>query len=655
MYRVYYLDLAAIFVYIALLASLIFRRMYRGKENRAFVHYVMILLILAVADIFRAAPLTVIRPVSSSLSFREFWCSAYNLLNVFGYASYIYMVGKMTGTFRRIVRNRLTRILYLLPIIADLGLVIMNSFTHSVFYYTRVGEMDVEYHRGTMMWAVVAVGYYYVAFAFIHIIYCYYKKMLDKVKFAALMVVFPLNIISFNIQSLRPHLLVQMFGFAISALVLSFFVISPEEYLDMETGAKSYTAFRRSVRNVYASNDDAFVMFGKLRNVASIRTTLGSEMYSILLRDIADSFYSMFKVKTGEDMNLYYLKNGLFAYVIRGNYNVSVIESTAQTMIPKLRDLFEVDGIRLKLDFAICGVIVPNEIGNERQLIKLSETYHLAVPLNKYVRYSEMAPEKDFIVRNNIDRIITEAIKNEKFEMYYQPIYSTKEGRFVSAEALIRLKDDQLGFISPGLFIPAAEKSGSILQIGDFVIKDVCRFLSDMEEENTGIRFVEVNLSVVQCMQANMASKIKEVLEEYSISPNRINFEITETASDYFAEAVLRTMNDISGNGNGFSLDDYGSGYSNLGRVMNFPYRIIKLDKSLVDSLTDQRSYEIMRQTISLLKSLGAEIVVEGVEDREKAEWFSEMGCEYIQGFYYAKPMPEAEFIEFCKRSMKAS
>jgi EAL domain-containing protein (putative c-di-GMP-specific phosphodiesterase class I) len=110
-------------------------------------------------------------------------------------------------------------------------------------------------------------------------------------------------------------------------------------------------------------------------------------------------------------------------------------------------------------------------------------------------------------------------------------------------------------------------------------------------------------------------------------------------------------MRDITTNGNGFSLDDYGSGYSNLSRVMSFPYRIIKLDKSLVDGLVDKRSYDIMSQTISLLKSLGAEIVVEGVEDEEKATWFSEMGCEYIQGFYYAKPMPEHEFMAFCKSS----
>lgn len=654
MNRIYYLDVAAMVVMVALLASLIFRRMHRGRENRAFVHYVVILIVLTAADMFRAAPLTILGKISDSIVFREFWCSVYNILNVLNYAAYIYMVGRMTGTFKTLMRKPVLRVLYLLPIVAEAGLVITNIFTHTIFYYIDTPE-GIEYHRGPYSWMVVSVGYYFVVFAFCHILYCYKKGQLDKVKFAALMVVFPLNILSFNIQYLNPALLVQMFGFATSCLILSFFVISPEEYLDMETGAKSYTAFRMSIKNVYSAGDDAFVIFGKLRNVSSIRTTLGSEMYSALLREIADSFYAMLRGGAKEDINLYYLKNGLFAYVIKGDYNIDSIESTALTMIPKLRDLFEVDGIRLKLDFAICGVVIPNEIYSERQLIKLSETFHMAVPLNKYVRYSEMAPEKDFIVRNNIDRIITDAIKNNRFEMYYQPIYSTKERRFVSAEALIRLHDDQLGFISPGLFIPAAEKSGSILQIGEFVIKDVCRFLSDMEEEHTGIRFVEVNLSVVQCMQSNMASKIKDILDEYRIAPNRINFEITETASEYLADAVLRTMRDISGNGNGFSLDDYGSGYSNLGRVMSFPYRIIKLDKSLVDSLSDDRSYKIMSQTISLLKSLGAEIVVEGVEDKKKADWFSEMGCEYIQGFYYAKPMPEAEFIEFCKKSLKAS
>jgi len=651
MYRVYYLDVAAIVVLVALFSSLIFRRMNRGRDNQAFVKYVIVLLLLALADILRAAPLYYLHPLSNSVLFREFVCSLYNILHIISYAMYIHMIGIMTGTFRRIVRTPFYAVCFTLPLVIEAIVIVTNYFNHILFYYTRVGEADIQYNRGPYLWIVIAIGYYYAVFAFIHMTVCFARKSLDKIKYAAMLVVFPINIVAFNIQMVRPDLLVQVFGLAVTALILSFYVVSPEENVDMETGARSYTAFRRAVRNIFEAKDDAYVMFGKLENIASIRATLGYEMYITLLKDISDNFYVMFKGNKAEDINLYYLKNGLFAYVVRGRYDLGFIEKTAEAMIPRLRDLFVVDGIRLKLDFAMCGVVIPNEIGNEKQLVKLSETYNSAVPMNKYVRYSEMAPEKDFVVRNNLDRIIADAIKNKRFEMYYQPIYSTKDEKFVSAEALIRLKDDQLGFISPALFIPAAEKSGSILQIGEFVIKDVCRFIAEGDLANTGIRFVEVNLSVVQCMQANMADKIKDILSEYKIDPNRINFEITETASDYLAEAVLRTMKDISTNGNGFSLDDYGSGYSNLSRVMSFPYRIIKLDKSLVDGLVDTRSYDIMRQTISLLKSLGAEIVVEGVEDEEKAMWFSDMGCEYIQGYYYAKPMPEHEFMAFCKSS----
>ena len=651
MYRVYYLDLAAIVILSAIFTALIFRRMYRGRENRAFVKYVVLLLVVATADVFRIAPLYWLRPLSYSVAFRTICCSAYTFLNLVNYAMYIYMVGKMTGTFKKITTTPILAILFGLPVAVSAVMIVSNFFTHKLFYYDRISEFDIMYNRGPLMWVMVAAGYYYAAFAFVHVVICFIKQRLDKVRFAALMVVFPINIIFFNIQSAHPNVVVQVFGYATTALILSFYVISPEEYLDMETGAKSYTAFRRTIGNVFSSRDDAFVIFGRLQNLTSIRSALGYETYLSLLRDISDSIYSMLKVGKNIDINLYYLKNGLFAFVIRGKYDVDRIENTAQAMLPKLRDLFVVDGIRLKLDFAMCGVMIPNEIMSENQLIRLSESFDHAVPLNKYVRYSEMVPEKEFVVRNNLDRIISDAIKNNKFEMYYQPIYSTRDGKFVSAEALIRLHDEQLGFISPALFIPAAEKSGSILQIGEFVIKDVCRFLSESDLADSGIRFLEVNLSVVQCMQANMASKIRDILDEYKISPDRINFEITETASEYLADAVLRTMSDISDNGNGFSLDDYGSGYSNLSRVMSFPYRIIKLDKSLVDGLGDSRSYEIVRQTISLLKSLGAEIVVEGVEDKQKAEWFCDMGCEYIQGYYYAKPMPEHEFIAFCKSS----
>ena len=181
------------------------------------------------------------------------------------------------------------------------------------------------------------------------------------------------------------------------------------------------------------------------------------------------------------------------------------------------------------------------------------------------------------------------------------------------------------------------------------MIEDVCRFISTENLAELGIDHIEVNLSVVQCMQGDMAEKIRKNFEKYKIVPGKIDFEITETAADSAYDTVLKTMNDISVYGGSFSLDDYGSGYSNLHRVMSFPYKTIKIDKSLTDEAEDEKKRGILLEAIHLIKSLDADIIVEGVETKEISDWFEANGCDFIQGFYYAKPMPEKEFIEFMK------
>lgn len=130
-----------------------------------------------------------------------------------------------------------------------------------------------------------------------------------------------------------------------------------------------------------------------------------------------------------------------------------------------------------------------------------------------------------------------------------------------------------------------------------------------------------------------------------------MNFEITETATEYAYDAVISTMKEISNMGSGFSLDDYGSGYSNLQRLMSFPYKIIKIDKSLVDQITVPKKRKMIENTVNFIRTTGAKVVVEGVETEEQAQIFIDMGVDYIQGYYYARPMPEEEYLEFLRKN----
>ena len=235
--------------------------------------------------------------------------------------------------------------------------------------------------------------------------------------------------------------------------------------------------------------------------------------------------------------------------------------------------------------------------------------------------------------------------------MYYQPIYSIQKKQFVSAEALIRLKDDNLGFVSPAIFIPAAEKNGAIHQIGDFVLEDVISFISQNSIEKYGLEYIELNLSMAQCIESNLSDKVMSLLEKYTVSPQKINLEITETSENVNYDVIERNINNLSSKGVSFSLDDFGTGYSNILRITKLPLNIIKLDKSFVDDLNKPGMKTIISETVSMLKKMNKKLLIEGVETYEDFDYFRNIGCDYIQGYYFSRPLTKTDFFEFLKNS----
>lgn len=236
--------------------------------------------------------------------------------------------------------------------------------------------------------------------------------------------------------------------------------------------------------------------------------------------------------------------------------------------------------------------------------------------------------------------------------MYYQPIYSVNEQRFNSAEALLRLKDDKYGFISPEIFIPAAEKSGAIHKIGAFVLDEVCRFIASEEYKALQLDYIEINLSVAQCMQNDLANQVLETIDKYKITPDQINLEITETAASYSQKTMLENLSVLSDAGISFSLDDFGTGYSNMRRIASLPLHLVKLDKSFADMGENPKLQIILQNTIQMIKAMNMKIVVEGIETEKLVQQFSDLQCEYIQGYYYSKPIPKEEFVDFIKESI---
>ncbi len=257
---------------------------------------------------------------------------------------------------------------------------------------------------------------------------------------------------------------------------------------------------------------------------------------------------------------------------------------------------------------------------------------------------------RQYEIGARMDSILNRAIMERGFEMYYQPIYSVKDKSFTSAEALIRLKDDTYGAISPGLFIPAAESMGLILPIGEYVLETVFRFISHNNLKSLGLECIDINLSVAQCLQKGLPARIRQLQEEYQIDPAQVNFEITETTYDDIGNLAERNIQELVEMGYRFSLDDYGTGYSNMRRVSRLPLSIIKIDKSLVNDIRSESGWRIIKNVIRMMKDVDKKLVAEGVETEEDFLRLSELECDYIQGFYFSKPLSRDEFKEFCMK-----
>ena len=248
-----------------------------------------------------------------------------------------------------------------------------------------------------------------------------------------------------------------------------------------------------------------------------------------------------------------------------------------------------------------------------------------------------------------IEKLVKNALNENRLEVYFQPIYNVKEKKYTSAEALIRMKDDEGNNISPGVFIPIAEKSSVIIDIGAFVIEEVCKLLSTENLSAFGLEYVEVNISMVECLQSNLASNILSVLKKYNIASSQINLEITETSASEFTDIVDTNIKTLSSKNISFSLDDFGTGYSSLSRILSLPLKLIKIDKSLVQAPfinRDKKSMILLDNFIKTAFAAGFDIVAEGVETNEMAKHVIALGCTYIQGFYFSKPLSKTDFVD---------
>ena len=518
----------------------------------------------------------------------------------------------------------------------------VNFFTPCVFSIGGQGE----YRREFFMTFLYAAGIFYMILGFM--VVTRYHRRLTRGRFVSTIAIFPLVVVAAVFQMFNPDIPIEMFANAIGLLFVALLIQSPEQIISSATGLNKITRYMDDVRNSLDNGLDITVVMITMENDKTLRGILGVEEYHKLLREISEDFLEWSR-PYGYDVEWYYLGTGMFRCVMNQRIKDQA-EDFAERINEKLKKGYKYNDMFINLLPIICITRCPQDIEDVDSVMRFGGELAEHEYTGRVLYARDIYNKERYDLMRDMGMILDKAFAENRFEVYYQPIYSIDSGKYNSAEALLRLNDDMYGYISPEIFIPAAEENGMIHKIGKFVLEEVCRFIAGEKFKNLGLEYVEVNLSVIQCMSSELSEDVRAVMERYGVSNEQINLEITETAAAYAQTTIMDNINSLTDYGIAFSLDDFGTGYSNMKRIASMPFAIVKLDKTFADIDTDGKMMKVVKNTISMVKDMNMKIVVEGVETEESLREFSNLGVNYIQGYYFSRPLPQDKFISEVKR-----
>lgn len=534
-----------------------------------------------------------------------------------------------------------------IPLATIVILILTSPFTKWVYYFDNYGL----YIRAFGNHLLYAVNLFFICCTLSEIIY--HRDRVKKNQQIAVISVCAIICFIMGFQASHPSILLLGFSSSIAVYVFHYFLKNPKELINFNTDTYNRTAFKEYFFFRQKHIRDEYFCLIHITNFDMLSKTYGtSDSYRALKAQIEEL---KDKCKIKYVFNVFH--NG-FLFSCKSKEEAETILKTIHKYTPKPLDDDEESLLeRIHLNFA-----------TDFYLLEAGHYLYDNFPKNNYSKYSNTLIEvfkyaiqiktgsdkftllnesflDEFHIAKKRQKTIHEAIENQSFEVFFQPIYNIHTKTFSGAESLLRLKDENDRYIPPSLFIPDAEKDGSILQLGEISLRKTCEYILEAQVRDRGISKININLSMVQCMQDNIVQSLIAILEEYNIPKTMIRFEITETMMASDPERLLNVMQDLSDYGIEFALDDYGTGYSNTSALLNFPFSEIKFDKSFLNAIMmDEKNKIPLQHLMSMVKDSNMVALVEGVEDKETAEMIEQFGGDYIQGFYFSEPLPLAEF-----------
>lgn len=435
-------------------------------------------------------------------------------------------------------------------------------------------------------------------------------------------------------------------GLSIIAFFIYETVQEPGKFLDKLTNRFDRNCLLSTIDYAHEKNLDYRILTISINHFKFLNTKFGSANGDEILRTIAKNLpkdnkkYLSFRM-SGDSFLIYTTDTESFPELIK-----SWKEKSTQ--------VWDVNGNQISLAFTITFTREPLKVNSSKRVLSLIEQ---GIFNARRTNKNNIVCINDAVYSLNrelkVKAAMEKALKNHSFEMYFQPILNRITNRFDKAEALVRLIDSDLGYVQPDEFIALAEQNGLILDIGHQIIEKTCDLMNHYEFKKLGIETVSINLTLLEIIQKNLGFILSANLKKNNLETGDIVLEIRESVSPDIEKEVAAAITSLNEQGFKFALDDYGLGYSNITKILELPFESIKIGKNLLyKSFEDEKSDAILKNTIEMLNSCGYKIAVEGIESTKHLEKMMLLNANYIQGYYFSKPLPVIDLVSFLQTKL---
>lgn len=390
------------------------------------------------------------------------------------------------------------------------------------------------------------------------------------------------------------------------------------------------------------------VLFLDLDNFKTVNDSMGHSSGDLLLCAVARKL-----VAAVRDSDTVSRQGGdEFLIILGGLTDIEAATTAAVKILEQLSAPFVIAGVEVSTTGSLGIAMFPRDGADADSLLKHADLamYRAKDAGRNAFRFFDAEMNNSVIEHLQLTTGIRQALRNNEFTLYYQPQFELSSGHIVGAEALIRWRHDTLGFIPPAKFIPVAEHSGLIHELGAWVLNEACRQAKHWQTAGLGDLVIAVNVSPVQFRRDDIEREVATALAESGLAPSCIELELTESLLLADSEHLSGVLKRLRGMGIQFSIDDFGTGYSNLGYLSRFDVERLKIDQSFVRRMLENPSDEgIVRAIIEMAHCLKLQVVAEGIEDAPTLQRLTALGCEFGQGYHWSPALPADEFLLYCR------